>query len=324
MLTVFYFDQEVFSDDSLNIPLTNSAILETWLQYGCLAICQDHSINIKEAVKNIHPKYKQKWITALTSQSYKKTRVAIEQPLLSSLKSLDEFKDIFFSKNVTTGIIISEYDELFDPKIITIGNTNLEIVTPSNINESVNFKNSIYISQKDITSNEKYSDIWDKRFSALAEQTSVVTILDRYMALNIESDYKKGLKTSIERLIESLYKHGKQYTIDIYSACDFPEKNINCTEFKEYIDNTLKKKPYFSESKFEIKFAVCKDNIFKSEAHDRMICFDNHVIQIGKGMDIFRENMIQNNTFTIKARNSSSFDEIYKELIKNREWTYKP
>lgn len=324
MLTLFYFDQEVFEDSSLRMPLANSSILDTWLNYGCLAICQEHKINIKEAVHDIPPKYLQKWVAALTSPIYKKTKVSINKPILSSLKNISEFRDEYYPHKITTGIIVSEYEALFEEKNIIIDNTNLEIVTPENINESLNFKNSILVSQLDIKKDEVYSDVWNKRFLTLAEQTSTITIIDRYMALNIINDINKGLKTSLEKFIESLSACDKNYSINVYSACDFANDNLNSSELSNYINNTLKKRPYFKKSNFEIKFALCKDHKFRDEAHDRMISFDNHVVQIGKGMDIFRDKKIDNNSFTIKSRSLSGFNDIYKELTRNREWNYKP
>ncbi|MDP0563305.1 MAG: hypothetical protein QS721_13655 [Candidatus Endonucleobacter sp. (ex Gigantidas childressi)] len=324
MLTTFYFDQELFSDESLNLPITNSVILETWSKYGCLAICQNNINGMRIAIDNIPIKYKQKWITALTSDKFKKTEINISDPLLSSLSGIKEFEMLFYTKNITTGILTIDYQELFEEKSLPVDNNTLEILSPTNINESINFNISKCISEKDIKSGDEFNDIWKNKFEGLAMYTSTITILDRYMALNIERDLRYGLKTSLELLIESLSKYEKKFTIHIFCACDTHSTNIDVdfTRIKSYI-NSFTNKPYFSKHKFEIELSLCKDKIFKTEAHDRMMCFDNHVIQIGKGMDIFRDKLINNNTFTIKSRYSTLFDDMYKELAKNREKVFK-
>ncbi|MCW7553952.1 hypothetical protein NX722_15245 [Endozoicomonas gorgoniicola] len=323
MLTTFYFDQELFDDSALEYPAINNAILESWRNYGCLAVCTENSKNIISAINKVPLKYKQRWITALSSKTFKKTKVRIDNPVLSTLSSIDDFKENYFKNDIITGILPSDYNELFTTRTIDVSNHHLEIINPTNINESINFTTSKDSCEQDIKANEDFSELWCRRFDGLAKHTSIITIIDRYMALNIEYDLNRRKATSLERLIEKLFAYDKKFVIDIYSACDIPNKNINASSIKSYIESTVKKKPYYKDKNFEIRFSLCKDRIFKTKAHDRMMCFDDHVVQIGKGMEIFRSNPIENNTFTIKARRATFFDEAYKELTKNRDWVYR-
>jgi hypothetical protein len=323
MLTIFYFDSELFEDESLNLmPMANQSILDNWEKYGCLAVCPKSLGALIKAVQQIHSDYRQKWIAAFTSSSFKKITINVKESKLSAIADLQEFTKQYLCETVTTGLIATEYTELYEQKFFVTNKTLIEIITPINFNESKNFSNSEEISNKDIKRTDTFDEIWDTRFNELSKHTNTITILDRYLALNLQNDHNKGLVTSLERLIEKLITLNRAFVIDIFSACDIPRGNVNSGAIKTFIDNTLKNKPYFSDKKIQIKFSLCKNSKFKTAAHERMLCFDNHVIQIGNGMDIFRTKKIENNTFTIKSKKRTFFDESYKELSRNREWVY--
>jgi len=325
MLTIFYFDQDLFEDDFFNsAPVVCNQLLDIWKDYGCLAICSKNRSALIAAISSIPVKYQQRWKLAFTDGSFKQISIEVLQNMLSALKGMPEFQAQYYDKNVVTGVLPKELQDSFEAKSINVGNDVLEIISLCSLSESENFGKSKNNCLMDIKAGDVFDDIWSSRFYRMAEFSKKITIIDRYLALNLQQDFERGKVTALELLINKLSKLNKNFSIDVFSACDFPSEQVNATIINTYIKNTLIKKPYFNIHNIQINFSLCKDSFFKDEAHDRMLCFDEHVAQIGKGMDIFREIAIKNNTFTIKSRILTSFDDIYKVLARNREWTYHP
>ncbi|MDD8058507.1 hypothetical protein [Shewanella metallivivens] len=325
MITPFYFEQELFDDISIRtLPVVNHAILDMWHKCGCLAFCNENKDEIIKAINSVPTKYKQKWVTALTSDGFKKYQVQLVKSKLSELDDIADFERCFYSKKVVTGILTSDYDEIFHENRLIVNGIDLEVITPNNFNESINFAKSKMSCESDINAGSSFNDVWNDRFSSLVAHSNKITIIDRYLALNLERDIRDGHKTSLECLFERLSSYGTKYSIDIFSACDIHNQSVSADKIKDYINAVLKKKPYFSEINLQIKFSLCKNKIFGEEAHDRMICIGQHVVQIGKGMEIFRAKDIENNTFTIKPKHLSFFNTAYTNLSRNREWRYIP
>lgn len=316
MLTTFYFDSELFDDEAIRTqPLANSALLRSWRHFGCLI---DNNLNTKlvmSAIKNVPPKYYQDWLMAL--DSYKKCKVNFETLLISDFDNFNTSKNTLFLKGINTALIPYGYLELFGKTVCN--ETNFELITPININESVNFIKSEKYAAQDIKSTEDLEEIWDTRFQGLALYTKTITIIDRFAVKNIIEDYKLNRKTSIELFIDKLPKDGRKYSINLYSACDIGG-STNLTELKTYLTDILGKKTYYLIGVQDFRISLCKNSFFGQEAHDRMLKFDDHhVIQIGNGLDIFRSSPILNNTFNVKVPESTNFDFIYRNLSSNVE-----
>ena len=321
MITLFYFDEELFEDNLLReTPIMSDSILNYWERYGCLAMCDDSKREIIAALQVIPEKYKQKWIIALTN--FKIFKIDIDKKRLSDLSSIIDFDVGLYNNRVYTGLVASEYLELFEEKSLIKEGNQLEIVSPSNLNESINFNNSSKYCESDIIANDDIDQVWKTRFCGLVRHSKTITVIDRYLAENLIQDIKNGNKSSLEWLVEKLSSYDTNYKLDIFSACDRRNSEISSADIRDFIDNTLKSKPYFRESQININFSLCKDRLFGEKAHDRMICIDEHVVQIGKGVDIFRNKIIENNTFTIKPKKTSFFQGVYRDLSRNREWRY--
>lgn len=315
MLTTFYFDSELFDDKSLQlIAQLNISLLESWQHYGCLGICASHKKEILASINKVPPKYSVKWQTALSQ--FKNTVIKPSIVTISDYDSFDHVKDELVKQNVTTGIIATDYADDFK------GYDNpdkFEIVSPVNFGESKNFEKSKSLCLKQIKNGDDINTIWDERFKNLALHTKGITIIDRFSALNILEDHKLGKRTALDKFIEFLSTTGKKYEITIFGACDINGKMTNATDLKSYLDNVLRKKPFYNQSVVNCSFALCKNRFFGQEAHDRMIRLDDYVFEIGNGIDIFREKPISNNSFTIKPLTFTNFEDIYIALNRNRE-----
>jgi len=315
MLTTFYLDKELFDDDSLqNINQLNLTILNNWKNYGCLGVCEDSKLDLIKAIKKVPVKYSIQWQTALTN--YKSTPICPRKSTISDCENFVELKEILVAEEVLTGVIPTDYSSDF----INLKNSDcFEVVTPSNFEESQNFQNSETYCLTQIAKGDDINVIWQERLHNLARYSKQITIIDRFSALNILEDHSKGLKTSLETFIEYLSLTGKKYEISIFGACDINGRMTNATTLKTYLNNVLRKKPLYTQVIEKCNFSLCKNGFFGKEAHDRMLKFDKHVIEIGNGLDIFRQKPILNNTFTIKLSHQTNFDSVYNTLSKNRE-----
>lgn len=322
MITSFYFDQDLFDDESVQkIPLMTDSILETWEKCGCLAICNSNRTEIRAALTKVDMSLRKKWVEALSSQSYKKNIVSLKKNKLCDLNGIEEFENLFYSELIITGLLTSEYEELYKIQNLSVGDVELEVITPKKFSESRNFNKSKDACLTSIKAGTDINEIWEERLSKLIYYSSRITIIDRYLASNLLEDIENGKETSLEFIFEKLSRFNRNYTVVVYSACDIPQKDVNATKIRDYLNNVLTKKPYYKSSN-DIQFSLCKNNLFGNEAHDRLVCIDEHVVEIGKGLDIFRKGDIKNNTFTIKPKRFSFFRECYNKLSKNREWNY--
>lgn len=316
MLTNFYLDSEIFDDDLLqSIPQLNISILENWRDYGCLGYCNTHYQMIFSSLNKLQPKYKIKWETALSN--FKKNKITPDKPLMSDYENFETLKHEMVSFDIDTSIISSSYLEYFPS---TSPRGTFEIVSASNFGESISFLKSKKMSLEQIKKGDDINQLWENRFHNLAKHSKHITIIDRYSALNILEDHAIGKKTSLDLLIDFLSTTGNKYEITIYGACDIPNRLVNATELKSYLNGNLRKRPNYLSTISNSSFALCKNKFFGEEAHDRMISFDeDFVVEIGSGLDIFRDKPIKTNTFSIKRKGLTFFSSIYNELSKNRE-----
>ncbi|BDM65446.1 hypothetical protein NFHSH190041_28980 [Shewanella sp. NFH-SH190041] len=317
MITTFYFDGELFDDPNLkNQALSNSVLLENWRNFGCLVSNDKSYAEINSAIKNVAPKYYQKWVIALSN--FKRFNVNGELRKLSDFQSFNDLKGSVEPLGVKTTIIPYDYLELY--KTHLCNDSGFEIVTPVNINESIHFIDSEKYSKTDIVPTDIISEIWKTRFHELAKYSKVITIIDRFSVKNIMEDYDKGEKTSIESFVEFLDKTGQKFSVKLYGACDIGGDVTNIKSFKLYLDNVLRKRPCYNRCILNFDVSLCKNKLFGKTAHDRMLRFDSdHVVQIGNGLDIFRTTKILDNIFNVKRPEFTNFTEIHNTLQKNIE-----
>lgn len=312
MITKFYFDHDILSDEYLNIPVVNDTLLENWRLYGALGVDQREFPKLMKGLSKIPPKYKQKWDLAISEN--KKFNATLTTPVLSECTTREEIENNLSNSRISVGIIQSELHEYYSGNF---NNLN-EIVSPASISESFFFKKSKEYSNKDLLQNECIKKVWSERFNALVEHSKVITIIDRYSIVNALEDHSKGNKTSLELFLSLASQFTHDLNITLLSACDIPNRHFTVKEVSDYL-TTLRNKPGIKKN-ISLKVSLCKNTLFKDEAHDRMIRLDlSHVIQIGTGLEIFRNKPINKQLFTIKDTSLSCFNEAHSNLMKNRE-----
>lgn len=317
MLTEFYFDKELFLDSSFETDLSNRSLSEAWMKFGCLVCSED--VTILELLENVRPEYRQLWLEY--AQASKKKQVEIENPLLSSYMCFDDVATCLFQLGARTAFIANGlHGEVVANELEVAKGRGVELMVPDRFHDSVNFSNSIKYSNMDITDGENILGVWASRFESLAQHTSVITIFDRYCIKNLVEDIERNRKTSIEKFVELLFAVERdELSIEIYSADEALGSHVY-VEVHKFLNQTLPGKPYFNSKKISIHINACKDVYFKTYCHERFLRFDGHVMDVGNGMQLFRDFPISNMSFNIKHYTFTNFNTTLAVLNANREW----
>jgi len=317
MITYFYFDSEIINCTSLQNEQTNEVLLEKWEKFGCLHICREDMEAIRSGLNDLGPKYSVKWKRALSD--FTKKFVSIdEKKNISDYGCINQLEKVVGETEATTAMLPTVYREIYEQPIHENG--VFEVVTPDHIHNSIHFKKSQDNSIKSLNSNEQLDVIWKNRIEKIAKISKSIVFIDKYMGLNILDDREKDRETSIEVFLKYLSKtvsHDTSITITIYCGCDI-DGNKPCSEDLINYLKSLKEKVFFLNN-MNLKLILTKGKYFSAECHDRLIAFDNFVMEIGKGADIFRPLSNKRNTFSIKLKRETFFKEVHSKLSKNRE-----
>ncbi|MEZ9882378.1 MIT C-terminal domain-containing protein [Vibrio splendidus] len=323
MLTYFYFDEDIFEDEAFKgIPLAGSTLLDFWQEYGCLGINNNKIEFLTKNLKDkLPPKVYKDWITIVPRLL--KFDIELSKGNLSDYNDFDLVKGDCNQYNISTAITVTEYKDCYKKHL----DDEFEIICPSTITHSKFFSDSKNFSKKSIGSNESLDYIWATRFDKLTKQVKVITIIDRYLVKSIMHDigtYDENDKknhTSLEEFLRRLSKNKTKHTVNIFSSINSSGEEINCSKLKIYINENLLKKKFMNNSNIKVNITLCKNSYFSNTAHDRMIRFgDFHIAEIGNGLDIFRQNNIKNNSFTIKGIEQTEFKSIHSTLCNNFKW----
>ncbi|WP_312187804.1 hypothetical protein [Leclercia sp.] len=328
MIYNLHFDAEYVYSDELrdsNCELLTSMILNIWRDHCCFLIAEQEIDNYLEVIDTFPPQLGIKWRTALST--YKVFNID------NCYKPLREFPDLIavannYSKPMIDLIIVpNNYDRLgFTTALNYQAIDGLDIAKSHSIPSSNTYDKIYNTCNRDITGSETIDDIWDSKFSKLARTCSVITIIDRYLGLNIyqDSDTKK---TSLEVFVDKILSHSNECSITIYTSHitnssngnSLPTDKNDCrTFFENFIRRKLSSKPKFNQIIINLEINICSESYFRTIAHDRFITFDKHTINLGVGMEIFRQNAVKATTCTLRYIGNTNFSPILNELIKNR------
>lgn len=328
MIYNLHFDTEYIYSDELkdsNCEVLTSMILNTWRDYCCFFIADQEVKNYLEVIDTFPPQLSIKWRAALTN--YKIFNIDDCYKPLRDFPDLDSLAKNYKKTELDLIIIPNNYNGLgFDN---TINNQNINGIDISK-SQSIplsNTYNHIYNSyNRDITGTETIDQIWQTKFSRLAKTCSAITIIDRYLGLNVFQDIE-AKKTSLELFIDKILSYDIECSITIYTSHISHPLNDNCLPddkndckvfFENYIRRKIESKPKFKQSIASLEINLCKESHFRPIAHDRFITFDKHTINLGVGMEIFRENGVKATTCTLRYVGNTNFSTILNDLSKNR------
>lgn len=322
MLTEFSLDEDFFCSEHLNdvkVPAIHDQLLENWKNHGVL-ICQESKIeSIIDAIKQLPPKFHQRWLDALeyytVSQCTGDWENFCEYKDFETLTKLsDIFKTALSEESVLQTILNSNRGVSY------CESTEFEIVSPSNINESINFKNSRKESISDIAENSNIKEIWDKKFRKLARHATQIDIIDRYFFSRLLDSISKKRKTSIQTFIELLSAENKFYKLRLISEGG-DIKSDEMQSLLNYFEIRLSKIPNFRKTISSISLVCNDEDYFQKSSHERFIRFDNLVCNIGVGMQIFESFPISRTTFSITHIDDTNHKKRLRESTSEKLWS---
>lgn len=319
MITDFYFDENLFLDESMSHQITNDTLIDTWISYGSLVIADSHS-PIK-LIENVDPKFRLKWVAYLSKRLYR----TLPQLSKVDISNTSNFADL---ERLMSGACVQShfFPEGFDDNLLPDGENRVtknqfELLSPNALNDSTFFTKSKKYSNLYISEGEALSDIWTTRFSSLVRDAKVITIIDRYLIENLIKAYEKNSVTALERFIEKISSSSSGcVAINIYSASDEPSGGTQHELCSNYINNALPNKPYYNSSKLSVEVNVTKSKFFSKESHDRLVRIDDRVVEIGIGFEIFEDRPVRRTNCTIKDASFTLFDDALGNMNRNREW----
>lgn len=321
MLSDIYFDDNLFSDlDLKKSGGINQGLIDSWRDYGRLAY--DKNKSITQILDAAPVNFRQRWMNYLSYYSLRPIEIDPDELFLA--KNVDEIIEIFSGTEILAYILAEGNHELIlrDARYYKCAESGMEVFMPSETGVSHFHNSGRTASELDLKDGMKIDAIWKQRFKGLVKYTNKISIIDRYMIKNIFEDRKKKKTTSMEKFMGLLSRDSMSDTVNIaiYSSdMAFDNGLCNIVDIESYLRNDLAKFPYVTH-KFNVEINICRDQYFALDAHDRYIAFDKHVIQIGNGVSIFRDEQIKKTSFNIKSIYNTSFNDILRTFSRNREF----
>ncbi|HFQ5124774.1 MULTISPECIES: hypothetical protein [Vibrio] len=319
MINDFHFSHEFFGCDSLKVSVVNDAILDGWMNYGCLIAPKSKLADYRDWLSLQDAKNRKKWSNAFAH--YLMTDMTGEYKSVSEFTRLNECFDYIDTHGVPTLLINQEeMAHLNLPNGRHVRNT-VEVVNVNNFSDSHCFQKSKDLENHSILAGENINDVWNKRFAAIASKTKTITIIDRYFSKNFEEDMNVRV-TSIERFIDFLSQTGRKYSVSIFS--DGHEKHSDRhNAIANYVDRTLSNKPNFRATISYFEVSSCDDSLFQKEAHDRFIQFDSFTVLLGTGTAIFRSFPLNACKFSFyRSAKDPMFSVALSTMEKRRKWKH--
>ncbi|MBP6122572.1 hypothetical protein [Providencia sp.] len=324
MLTEFHFDEEFLSATDISgsaAAMVNTILLDFWLNKGCLIFPYSSLAKYKEWEITIPPKYSKKWMTALNSA--KRHDFNKNYKRMVEFNSLQELCELYKENCLDLILVPNEFNKLgFSDKVDILKSKNFEISKINGLLDSDSYRKSEKLSNSGIEANYDIRSIWNERFLKVAKHTKVITIVDRYFNDNLMKDITTHAhKTSLDNFIDFLTssKTDNQYSITIYTDAGEFNSNKNI-ELSNFLRKRVKENPRYKLIIKNIKVISCEAEYFKKHSHDRFICFDEIVYEVGRGFEMFRTLDCSATTLTIKNIHCSSFKRSIGALIGGMTW----
>ncbi|MBP1131656.1 hypothetical protein JOE25_003236 [Serratia sp. PL17] len=323
MLTEFHFDEDFLAANDLNgknSNMVNNMLLDFWLERGCLLYPFSELKNYQEWEDTIPAKYSKKWVTALThartydiSKLYKKTVSFENINQLESLYKPTGLELILVPNEFTSLGLLDENDSIVFE--------SLEISKINGLLKSNSYSKSITLCNQGIKVGDEIEKIWMLQFQKTAKYSKVITIIDRYFGANLSEDIGRHKReVALDRFVKLLSREGRKFNITICTVGGERDSELY-NEITNYLRKKIASNIQFKNTISNITIFSCDDKNFQKFGHDRFICFDNIVYEIGKGFDIFRDLPLFSSTLSIKSSSHSNFKYSLGELLSRRLWT---
>lgn len=321
MINEFHFDHKFLENETLvDHEFFNTHLIKMWADFGCLYYPFDFHEDYMNSLVYHDPRYAQDWQLAFSD--LKKCNIEQGYKCISQHDSVTDVFSLMNSYGVKTTLMKDDdANKLEVENFFSSSELENEVVKANYIHKSVYFNKSEEYSKKDLGTKESLEDIWKTRFHGLAKHSRLITIIDRYLFENLEQDIGTKI-TSIKKFADFLRPYNNKFSLCIYSVGgDKDSPRHECIENYFRLNKTAKDK--LGEVFSYIEISSCSDDKFMVDSHDRFIRFDDFVVSIGTGFEIFRSNPIRTTTFSVKNHTHTCFTETTSSMNPKRLWVYR-
>jgi hypothetical protein len=157
---------------------------------------------------------------------------------------------------------------------------DLEVCRLDLADRSKAFGKSRRLSKEDIASGRKVDEVWQERFSALAEFSRHITLLDRYSMHNHKLCLKKRQPSGLRKLVTQLGRAGRKRSLTV--CCS--DKNGSETEAKDLLMDVV-----MSMNQGGLASAnlfVASEDFFSAHVHFRYLRFDRTICSLDTGIEV--------------------------------------
>lgn len=321
MLNEFHFDHHFLENETLiDVEAMNEILISKWANFGCLYYPFELYPQYLKSLELHDPRYAHEWKTAFSL--FKSSDLSEGYKAISEHGDIGEVFVSLTDYGVNTALVSpADATALSMNSNISDNNGLNEIVKVDGINRSKFFKVCENYSKTDIQRGDSIDEIWRTRFLGVAKHCSTITIIDRYLFKNLESDLNVRA-TSIKKFADLLRPLNKTFSLNIYSSgLDKDSGRHLCIE--KYFRNNEKLLDRLGDVFSYIEISSCSDEKFRDDSHDRFIRFDDFVISVGIGFEIFRAFPIKAATFSVKNVSYTNFTQTLSSMSPNRIWVYR-
>lgn len=307
MLVPFVIDADSLAPDPTWTPVTRLAchrdLLSVWWNYGLLAHdgqCFDGS-RLQQAVLQLPQNLRTLWLEMLErapmfafGDGWDGTVAKATLPALVNATRLALVDDT--RAEVEFGIAE-------DDVAMTIATPDgaIDVCRLQTANQAASFQEAMRLSGTHIEAADTYQQIWDSRFRHLAlAPMKQISVVDRY-AITKHCLCPQAWLSGLERFTRLLdaTATGPRY-LTVYSAWTAEINGVDIRDIEADLQEILRRCP--NNNVRRIKAVMVGNGAFGDEGHDRFIRFENHVWDLGLGLEVFEGPAAQRrSSATLKA-----------------------
>jgi hypothetical protein len=169
---------------------------------------------------------------------------------------------------------------------IATANGEIDVCRLQTANQAKSFQEAIRLSGTHIEAVDTYQQIWDSRFRHLAiAPIKQISVVDRY-AITKHRLCPQARLSGFERFARLLdaAATGPRY-LTLYSAWTAEIRGVDIRDVEADLQEILRRCP--NNNVRRIKVVMVGNGAFGDESHDRFIRFENHVWDLGLGLEVF-------------------------------------
>jgi hypothetical protein len=292
VLVPFAIDAESLAPDQAWTSTTTLAchrdLLAVWQNFGLLAHDSLHfeGSQLQQAVLRLPQNLRPLWLEMLERAPLLALGGEWDGAVVqSSLPTLAAATRIALVDDTRAEVEFGITEDGVEATVVT-PNGGIDICRLQAANQAKAFQEAMRLSGKHIDAVDTYQQIWDSRFRHLAgAPIKQISIVDRY-AITRHRLCTQAWLSGLERFTRMLDSTatGPRY-LTLYSAWTAEIYGVSIDDVKADLQEILRRCP--NNNVRLIKVVMVGNGAFGDEGHDRFIRFENHVWDLGLGLEIF-------------------------------------